>query len=119
MNASSRGKAVETLRWVDGRLELIDQRLLPGRFVYVSCTNAADVALAIRSMAVRGAPAIGCAAAFGIALEARLNRRQPRAQFADAMELAFRTLAESRPTAVNLFWAINRMRAVLARNGDP
>jgi methylthioribose-1-phosphate isomerase len=119
MNASSRGKAVETLRWVDGRLELIDQRLLPGRFVYVSCTSAADVALAIRSMAVRGAPAIGCAAAFGVALEARQERRRPREQFAEAMERAFRILAESRPTAVNLFWALERMRAVLAQDGDP
>src|SRR5262245_57466975 len=119
MNASSKGKAVETLRWVEGRLELIDQRLLPGRFIYVSCTSAGDVALAIRSMAVRGAPAIGCAAAFGVALEARLHRHHPRPQFAEAMELAFRPLAESRPTAVNLFWALERMRAVLAQDGDP
>jgi methylthioribose-1-phosphate isomerase len=119
MNASSSAKTIETLRWVDGRLELIDQRLLPARFVYVSCTNAADVALAIRSMAVRGAPAIGCAAAFGVALEARQEKHGPRAKFAEAMETAFRTLAESRPTAVNLFWALERMRAVLAQDGDP
>src|SRR5215813_3671037 len=119
MNASSSGKAIEALRWVDGRLELIDQRLLPGRFVYVSCTSAGDVALAIRSMAVRGAPAIGCAAAFGVALEARREKHRPRAEFADAMVLAFQTLAESRPTAVNLFWALERMREVLAQDAEP
>src|SRR5262245_12233906 len=74
MSASSE-RTVEALRWRDGRLELIDQRLLPGRFEYLSCTSAADVAVAIRAMAVRGAPAIGCAAAFGVALEARRERQ--------------------------------------------
>jgi methylthioribose-1-phosphate isomerase len=120
MNASSRGTGVETLRWRDGRLELIDQRLLPGRFEYLSCTSAAEVADAIRSMAVRGAPAIGCAAAFGIALEARKRRDRPPREFGAAMETAFKLLAESRPTAVNLFWALERMRPVLVANkGDP
>src|SRR5262249_14888707 len=114
MNASSRGTTVETLRWRDGRLELIDQRLLPGRFEYLSCTSAAEVALAIRAMAVRGAPAIGCAAAFGVALEARRERHRAPAQFSEAMQAAFATLAASRPTAVNLFWALDRMRAELA-----
>jgi methylthioribose-1-phosphate isomerase len=119
MNASSSGTAVETLRWRDGRLELIDQRLLPARFEYVACTSAAEVALAIRAMAVRGAPAIGCAAAFGVALEARRERHRARVQFSEAMEAAFKTLAESRPTAVNLFWALERMRTVLAQHPDP
>jgi methylthioribose-1-phosphate isomerase len=107
------------MRWRDGRLELIDQRLLPARFEYLSCSSAADVAVAIRAMAVRGAPAIGCAAAFGVALEARREKHLSPAQFSDAMDAAFRTLADSRPTAVNLFWALERMRAVLARNGEP
>jgi methylthioribose-1-phosphate isomerase len=107
------------MRWRDGRLELIDQRLLPGRFEYLSCSSAAEVAVAIRAMAVRGAPAIGCAAAFGVALEARREKHLSPAQFSDAMDAAFRTLADSRPTAVNLFWALERMRAVLARNGEP
>ncbi len=119
MSASSRGAAVETMRWRDGRLELIDQRLLPGRFEYLSCTSAAEVAVAIRAMAVRGAPAIGCAAAFGVALEARREKHRSPAQFSDAMQAALRTLAESRPTAVNLFWALERMRAVLKQHGNP
>jgi len=114
MSASSEPRSVETLRWRDGRLDLIDQRLLPGRFEYVSCTSAAEVAVAIRAMVVRGAPAIGCAAAFGVALEAHRERGRAPAQFSDAMEAAFGTLAESRPTAVNLFWALARMREVLA-----
>jgi methylthioribose-1-phosphate isomerase len=114
MNASSEARSVETLRWRDGRLELIDQRLLPARFEYVSCTSAAEVAVAIRAMAVRGAPAIGCAAAFGVALEARREKHRTPEQFSEAMEIAFKTLAESRPTAVNLFWALERMRAELA-----
>ena len=119
MSASSKGVAVETLRWRDGRLELIDQRLLPARLEYLGCSSAAEVAVAIRAMAVRGAPAIGCAAAFGIALEAQRGRHRSPAQFSEAMDAALRTLAESRPTAVNLFWALDRMRSVLKRHADP
>jgi methylthioribose-1-phosphate isomerase len=120
MSASSDATRIETLRWRDGRLELIDQRLLPGRFEYVSCTSAAEVAAAISAMAVRGAPAIGCAAAFGVALEAQRAKHRAPAQFAEAMEIAIATLAESRPTAVNLFWALERMRSVLgAQASDP
>src|SRR5882672_1159316 len=105
MSASSEGNAVEALRWRDTRLELIDQRRLPTRFEYISCTSAAEVADAIRSMVVRGAPAIGCAAAFGVALEARRLQDLPPREFETSMEAAFETLAASRPTAVNLFWA--------------
>ena len=87
---------VESLRWKGDRLEVLDQRLLPDRIEYLTCRTAAEVAEAIRGMAVRGAPAIGCAAAFGIALE-------PKASSYDVLE-------KSRPTAVNLFWALARMR---------
>jgi methylthioribose-1-phosphate isomerase len=87
---------VEALRWKGDALELLDQRLLPEQVVYVTCRSAAEVAAAIRDMVVRGAPAIGCAAAFGIALE--------------STEAAYEVLAKSRPTAVNLFWALERMR---------
>jgi methylthioribose-1-phosphate isomerase len=88
--------SVEALRWTGDALELLDQRLLPDEVAYVTCRTAAEVAVAIRDMVVRGAPAIGCAAAFGIAL-------QPQATSYDV-------LAKSRPTAVNLFWALERMR---------
>jgi len=89
--------AVEPIRWRGDRLDLIDQRLLPGETTYISCRSAADVAAAIRDMVVRGAPAIGCAAAFGVVL----GRGTPE---------AYALLAASRPTAVNLFWALERMR---------
>lgn len=97
---------------------MIDQRVLPARFDYLAYDSAQGVADAIRSMVVRGAPAIGCAAAYGVALEARRLKDAPRAQFASLMEQAFDILAQSRPTAVNLFWALRRMRAVLDGVGD-
>ena len=101
---------VETLRWREGRLELIDQRRLPLEFEYVVCENAAQTAAAIRDMVVRGAPAIGCTAAYGVALEAQGHVDAARAQFDAALEASYAVLAASRPTAVNLFWAIERMR---------
>jgi len=105
--------AVETLRWRDHALELIDQRILPLRFDYVRCASAADTAGAIRSMVVRGAPAIGCAAAYGVAAEARVTSHLPRDAFLKALEDALALIAASRPTAVNLAWALNRMRVRL------
>mgnify|MGYP003430161517 CR=1 FL=1 len=77
---------IETLRWQDHRLEMIDQRVLPARFEYLSYDSAASVAHGIRAMVVRGAPAIGCAAAYGVALEAlRLKETAPEA-FRSGME---------------------------------
>ncbi len=101
---------VETLRWRDGRLEMLDQRLLPGVTQYVAYETAAGVARGIRDMVVRGAPAIGCAAAFGVALEAQRCKHLNEHDFISDMEGAFSILAASRPTAVNLFWALDRMR---------
>jgi len=101
---------IETMRWHGGKLELIDQRGLPARFEYVACDSAQSTADAIREMVVRGAPAIGCAAAYGVALEALRLRDESSEAFACGMEQGFELLAESRPTAVNLFWALDRMR---------
>ena len=118
MNVSSEPspRAVQALRWTGDRLELIDQRLLPSRIEYVRCDDAESVAEAIRDMVVRGAPAIGCAAAFGIALGALRCAALPRAEFDRRLAEAFEALARSRPTAVNLFWALSRMkRTSLAR----
>jgi methylthioribose-1-phosphate isomerase len=89
--------AVQPIRWKGDRLELLDQRLLPDKTVYVTCRSAEEVAQAIRDMVVRGAPAIGCAAAFGVVLS-------------EGSPEAFEVLAKSRPTAVNLFWALERMK---------
>lgn len=107
---------IETLRWRDHKLEMIDQRILPAHFEYLAFDSAATVATGIRSMVVRGAPAIGCAAAYGVALEAlRLEQENPE-NFADGLEQGFATLAQSRLTAVNLFWALSRMRAIWQSN---
>jgi methylthioribose-1-phosphate isomerase len=101
---------VETLRWRDGTLEMIDQRVLPMRLEYRRYDNAEGVAEAIRSMVVRGAPAIGCAAAYGVALAAlRLVSSTP-IDFGKGLETAFQLLGASRPTAVNLSWALARQR---------
>jgi methylthioribose-1-phosphate isomerase len=103
---------VDTLRYREGQLELIDQRVLPHELSYRAFGSAAEVAEAIRAMVVRGAPAIGCAAAYGVALEAQrlAERALDASEFDAAMERGFKILAESRPTAVNLFWALERMR---------
>jgi methylthioribose-1-phosphate isomerase len=119
MNVSSESppRTVQALRWTGDRLELIDQRLLPSRIEYVGCNDAASVAGAIRDMVVRGAPAIGCAAAFGIALEAQRGAGLPRAEFDRRLAAGFEALARSRPTAVNLFWALSRMNKRAAETG--
>jgi len=101
---------IETLRWVEDHLEMIDQRILPSDFQYISYNSASAVAEGIRSMVVRGAPAIGCAAAYGVALEALKLQNANVVEFSKGMENAYEVLAASRPTAVNLFWAIDRMR---------
>jgi methylthioribose-1-phosphate isomerase len=104
--------AIETLRWREQRLELLDQRLLPHIYQHQAYDDAAGVAQGIRSMVVRGAPAIGCAAAYGVALEALRLRHAGRSEREPVLEAGFAVLAASRPTAVNLFWALARMREV-------
>jgi methylthioribose-1-phosphate isomerase len=118
--ADQASTAVETLRWRNNRIEMIDQRILPGRIEYPGYDSAAGVANAIRSMVIRGAPAIGCAAAYGIAVEALRIAAAPQADFPRSLETAFEVLAQSRPTAVNLFWALDRMRTLLGTlQGQP
>jgi methylthioribose-1-phosphate isomerase len=109
---------VQTLRWVEDHLEMIDQRILPSEFRYLSYRTADEVAEGIRSMVVRGAPAIGCAAAYGVALEALALQSCASAGFHSGMAKAFDILSASRPTAVNLFWALSRMKAYLVSLGD-
>mgnify|MGYP001011332766 CR=1 FL=1 len=100
------------MRWPAGAdFEILDQRALPGREVFIPLRSATGTAHAIRDLAVRGAPAIGCTAAFGIAVEALNAVDVPPGMFAARLEAAFVELAASRPTAINLFWALDRMRA--------
>jgi methylthioribose-1-phosphate isomerase len=115
--AAASGLKVETLRWRNGSLEMIDQRLLPNRFDYVVCRSAEEVADAIRSMVIRGAPAIGCAAAYGVALAAQNTLQSTDTQRAAILK-GIEVLAASRPTAVNLFWALERMRSVAAKTTE-
>src|SRR5689334_553817 len=97
------GDMVETIQWTPEGVVMIDQTRLPRETCYLTCRNYHEVAEAIRTMIIRGAPAIGVAAAMGVALG--------YSQGAD-FETVCETLAQTRPTAVNLFWAIDRMRAV-------
>src|SRR6202049_216940 len=99
---------IETIRWADAGVVMIDQTRLPHEERYVTCTDYRQVADAIRSMVIRGAPAIGVAAAMGIALG--MKQVESLNEFEEICE----TLARTRPTAVNLFWAIERMRRVFS-----
>jgi len=102
------------LVWQDGRLYLLDQRLLPERAEFLEIASAAATAKAIKDMVVRGAPAIGIAAAYGVVLAARDRFRQDTQAWPALIQIDFQELAASRPTAVNLFWALERMRRCLA-----
>jgi len=107
--------------WHEDVFYLLDQRKLPLREVFIRCDDAQSVAEAIRAMVVRGAPAIGISAAYGVALAARQRFAQSPEGWRDLLDNDLKLLAESRPTAVNLFWAIDRCRELLATLGasDP
>ncbi len=106
---------IRPIRWTGGALELLDQRKLPFETQYLRCATSDEVALAIRDLAVRGAPAIGIAAAWGVVLAARDVEATSADEAAQALEPALARLNAARPTAVNLAWALARMRAALAR----
>ena len=100
---------IRAVAWTDGALRLLDQRRLPFVETWLDCRSADEVAIAIRDLVVRGAPAIGIAAAWGVVLAARQN--------AD-LDAAIARLRAARPTAVNLMWALDRMRARIAAGAD-
>ena len=106
-----------TLRWEPGRVVLLDQRELPEREVYLELDSVEGVAQAIESLAVRGAPAIGCTAALGIALGAHVSRAQTVEELVRNLDSDFERLARTRPTAVNLSWALEEMRAEVSTLG--
>lgn len=112
--------SVRAVAWEQGSLKLLDQRMLPQRQDYIVLSDAAATADAIRAMVVRGAPAIGIAAAYGVVLAARAAWAQAHEGWKKAIEPDLQRLAASRPTAVNLFWALERMRAAMAHiESDP
>ena len=103
-----------TIDWQNDEIVMVDQRKLPGHEVYVRCKTAAEVARAIKTMVIRGAPAIGVAAAMGIALGMRRSAAKGTRQFAVDFNKLCDVMAGTRPTAVNLFWAIERMKRSFA-----
>jgi methylthioribose-1-phosphate isomerase len=105
---------IETIQWVDDTVVMIDQRRLPLEEQYVTCRTYEEVAAAIRDMAIRGAPAIGVAAAMGVAIGVL---HAPERDLDRQVETICDTLARTRPTAVNLFWAIDRMKRLYATLG--
>jgi len=104
------GHEVRAVEWRDGRLWLLDQRLLPGQEAFLEPTSAADVARAITDMVVRGAPAIGITAAYGVVLAAAQRQGEDPGAWRARVERALDLLGRARPTAVNLVWALTRMR---------
>lgn len=112
---------IRAVSWQDGQLQLLDQRLLPSQYVTLRYENVKAVADAIREMVVRGAPAIGVAAAYGIVLAARDRYATLSDDWREGMLEDIELLANSRPTAVNLFWAIDRMQRLMETltSGDP
>ena len=112
--------SIRAMEWTGASLRLLDQRLLPARRLYLELRDPAAVADAIRDMVVRGAPAIGITAAYGLVLAARLRQSAAPDAWLAGLEQDCQTLAAARPTAVNLFWALERMmQRARQLQGDP
>jgi len=109
---------VKTIEYIDGVVRMIDQTRLPLEKVFVDCKSVEEVGNAIKTMIIRGAPAIGVAAAMGISLAAESIEADIFEKFFAELELKCSELAKSRPTAVNLFWAIERMKRVAKDHSD-
>src|SRR5581483_8210070 len=103
-----------TIEWQTDGVVMVDQRKLPAKEIYVTCKTPAEVARAIKTMVIRGAPAIGVAAAMGLALGVRRSKALGTKQLAVELNKMAEMMAATRPTAVNLFWAIDRMKRVFA-----
>jgi len=109
---------MKPIEWLGNKLKIIDQTQLPGNLVFVELRDYTDVVAAIKQMKVRGAPAIGVAAAYGIALGAQNIKAETKAKFLSQFDKILKAFAASRPTAVNLFRAIDRMKKVAETTGD-
>jgi methylthioribose-1-phosphate isomerase len=112
---------IRAIEWQAGRIQLIDQRRLPVHFEHLYIESLPEAARAIHDMVVRGAPAIGITAAYAVVLAARDRFRESPARWREAIQPDLRLLADARPTAVNLRWAVERMRALIVRlpDGNP
>jgi len=103
---------MKVIEWVSDKVRLLDQTRLPREEVFVELSDYREMAAAIKEMRIRGAPAIGIAAAYGVALGAHGITAKSRTEFLEQLQTVFDTLAATRPTAVNLFWALARMKRV-------
>ena len=111
MNTST----VKTIEWRDGKVIMLDQSRLPSEVRFIECTDFGMVAEGIKKLKIRGAPAIGIAAAMGIALGAKALKANTYEHFMEMLEPVFNTMLSTRPTAVNIQWAVKRMKDMLAR----
>jgi len=107
-----------TIEWQDDAVVMVDQRKLPGSEIYVHAKSAQEMARAIKTMVIRGAPAIGVAAAYGIALGMRKSQASGTTKFAAEFQKTCELMRATRPTAVNLFWAIERMKKRFAASAQ-
>ena len=112
--------SIRPIAWRDNHLYLLDQRILPQQYSEIKLHNAVEVADAIRDMVVRGAPAIGITAAYGVVLAARIRYTEDANNWKKLIQQDIKVLSESRPTAVNLFWALDYMQNLFDEiDGDP
>lgn len=109
---------LKSIEWKDSKVLILDQTLLPHRIEYIECTDYTDVAEAIKTLKIRGAPAIGIAAAMGVALGAMNLKTEERNEFLSSLDSIMDTMLRTRPTAVNLRWAIERMKRLLSSNNN-
>jgi methylthioribose-1-phosphate isomerase len=109
---------VKAIEWINGKVAILDQSRLPFEFTFVECTDYRQVAECIRTMKIRGAPAIGIATAMGIALGAQDIKTENFERFVEALELVFNEMLSTRPTAVNIKWAVERIKGFLIRKRD-
>lgn len=110
--------AIATIKWDKDAIRIIDQTLLPNRLVYLKFKEVKDFWHAIKKLQVRGAPALGIAAVYGVYLGIKDSRAKNFREFMRDLDKAIKFLGSARPTAVNLFWGLDRMRAVAVRNKD-
>ncbi|MBS1113214.1 MAG: mtnA, partial [Nitrospirae bacterium] len=109
---------IKSIEWVDGKVMMLDQSKLPFEVTYIVCTDYLMVADGIRKLRIRGAPAIGIAAAMGIALAAQDIHSTTSEQFMKAIEPVFYEMLSTRPTAVNISWAVERMKKLIKSKKD-
>src|SRR5918995_1786501 len=118
-NSQRRKEMLRTVLWKEESVLMIDQTKLPARLVYVKCKKYEDVVIAIKNMVVRGAPAIGISAAFGLALAAKNSNARTLINLMDDLNAAYWELRSTRPTAINLFWGLDRVMDKARTGNNP